>query len=217
MTIASRTVYRHADGAPEAGRGGQIHGNSDISKEGSTMASAPPTSHQTVRLTSGPHASPQDGVCVMELASMLAGESFSDRPRSVCRVAGALLRGVNDRVDDKSRQRLYRCAAEAVGTAGDPAASDDRLARCARAAREQRALRRRPSWLLRREPQPPSDALSPHVESYVADIVRTFPKTRDGATALLALVDDVLAIRSAPEPRAPAPAATPPNFPQPTT
>ena len=30
--------------------------------------------HQTVRLTTGKHTSPSDGACVMELASMLAGE-----------------------------------------------------------------------------------------------------------------------------------------------
>ena len=33
-------------------------------------------SHQTVRLARGKHSSPRDGVCVMELASMLAGEQF---------------------------------------------------------------------------------------------------------------------------------------------
>lgn len=180
------------------------------------MASAPSTSHQTVRLSSGPHASPDDGVCVMELASMLAGEPFSDRPRSVCRVVGALLRGVNDRVDDETRQRLYRYAAEAVGTSGDAAATEARLARCAQGVRDQRALRRRPSWL-RRDLQPPSDALGPRLESYVADVVRTFPKSRDGASALIALADDVLAIRSAPEPRPAAPAASAPACTQPST
>ena len=49
-------------------------------------------SHQTVRLGRGKHASPTDGVCVMELSSMLAGERFSDRPRSVCPVIASLLR-----------------------------------------------------------------------------------------------------------------------------
>jgi hypothetical protein len=32
----------------------------------------------------GQHANPERGVCVMELASMLAGEPFTDHPRSVC-------------------------------------------------------------------------------------------------------------------------------------
>lgn len=36
-----------------------------------------PASHQTARLSAGKHRSPQDGVCVMELASMLAGGPFT--------------------------------------------------------------------------------------------------------------------------------------------
>ena len=48
--------------------------------------------HQTVRLSRGKHASPRSGACVMELASMLAGEPFSDRPDCACPVIGAFLR-----------------------------------------------------------------------------------------------------------------------------
>ena len=76
----------------------------------------PPVSYQTVRLSAGRHPSPQDGVCVMELASMLAHEPFSDRPHSVCPVIGAFLRAYNDRVDDRARQDLYTYAATVVGT-----------------------------------------------------------------------------------------------------
>jgi hypothetical protein len=43
----------------------------------------------------------------MELASMLAGEPFSDQPKSVCPVVAAFLRGYNDAVDDETRQDLY--------------------------------------------------------------------------------------------------------------
>jgi len=43
-----------------------------------------PVTHQTIRLSRGKHSSPEEGACVMELASMLAGEPFSDHPcRSV--------------------------------------------------------------------------------------------------------------------------------------
>lgn len=49
-------------------------------------------SHQNTRLAVGRHDRPGPEVCVMELASMLAGERFSDRPGSVCPVVGALLR-----------------------------------------------------------------------------------------------------------------------------
>jgi hypothetical protein len=72
--------------------------------------------HQTVKLGRGKHASPSEGACVMELASMLAGESFDDHPKSVCPVIGMVLRAYNDGVDDARRQELYRWAAEVVGT-----------------------------------------------------------------------------------------------------
>jgi hypothetical protein len=75
-------------------------------------------SHQTVRIGAGRHDSPDDGACVMELASMLAGERFSDHPRSVSAVIGAFLRTYNDAVPDDRRQDLYPLAAQVVGTAG---------------------------------------------------------------------------------------------------
>jgi hypothetical protein len=76
----------------------------------------PDLTHQTVRLAPGRHRGPEDGVCVMELASMLAGEPFTDRPRSVCPVIAAFLRSYNDGVDNDHRKDLYRFASEAVGT-----------------------------------------------------------------------------------------------------
>ena len=76
-------------------------------------------SHQTVRLSAGHHGSPSQGVCVMELASMLAGERFSDHPRTACPVIAAFLRAYNDCVDDPRRQDLLPYAAEVVGTRAD--------------------------------------------------------------------------------------------------
>jgi hypothetical protein len=76
-------------------------------------------SHQTVRLGAGRHPRPGQVVCVMELASMLAGERFGDRPPSVCPVIGAILRAYNDNVDEDRRQDLYRFAADAVDTRRD--------------------------------------------------------------------------------------------------
>ncbi len=75
-----------------------------------------PASHQNIRLDRGKHAAPEEGACVMELASMLAGERFSDSPRAVCPVLATVLRGYNDGIDDVRRQHLYRYAAAAVGT-----------------------------------------------------------------------------------------------------
>ena len=59
------------------------------------------TTFQTVRLARGRHQSPDQGACVMELASMLAGERFSDQPRTVCPVIAGFLRAYNDILDDE--------------------------------------------------------------------------------------------------------------------
>jgi hypothetical protein len=89
----------------------------------------PPISHQTIKLTRGRHSSPEHGACVMELASMLAGESFSDHPRSVSRPLASFLRGYNDLVDDRRRADLYRYASQTVGTAGSTEVEQARVAR----------------------------------------------------------------------------------------
>ncbi len=75
-------------------------------------------SHQTVRLSRGAHGAPEDGVCVMELASLLADEPFSDRPASVCPALREFLQGYNDRLPDQLRQDLYALASDVVGTRG---------------------------------------------------------------------------------------------------
>ena len=87
-------------------------------------------SHQTVRLSKGRHPSPAAGMCVMELASVLAGEPFTDHPRSVSPVIGAFLRAYNDLTDDRRRQDLKPLAADAVGTRGRTQVELARLARC---------------------------------------------------------------------------------------
>ncbi len=73
-------------------------------------------SFQTVRLSRGRHPSPRHGVCVAELASMLAHERFSDRPSCACPAVTAFLRGYNDRIDDDRRQDLYAIASLLVGS-----------------------------------------------------------------------------------------------------
>ena len=77
-----------------------------------------PATYQTIKLSKGRHDSPEEGACVMELASMLAGEPFSDHPVSVCPVIGSCLRAYNDWIDDDHRQDLYRYASKVVGTRG---------------------------------------------------------------------------------------------------
>ena len=70
----------------------------------------------SLRLDPGSHASPRDGVCLLELASMIAEEPFSDRPRCVCVVISAFLRSWNDRSSHAERQRLRPYARRVVGS-----------------------------------------------------------------------------------------------------
>jgi hypothetical protein len=76
------------------------------------------SSPASVRLEPGRHRSPDDGVCVVELASMIGGEKFTDRPDCVCPVIGSFLRSWNDRAGYADRQRLYPYASRVVGTGG---------------------------------------------------------------------------------------------------
>jgi hypothetical protein len=70
----------------------------------------------SVRLESGSHRSPRDGVCLLELTSILAEEEFSDRPRCACEVIAAFLRAWNDRSSHAERQRLRPYARRLIGS-----------------------------------------------------------------------------------------------------
>ena len=71
---------------------------------------------RALRLEAGSHDSPGDGVCIVELASVIAGEPFSDHPRCVCKVIAAFLRSWNDRASHSARQRLLPYAERVVGS-----------------------------------------------------------------------------------------------------
>jgi hypothetical protein len=86
-------------------------------------------SHQTIKLSRGKHAGPAQGACVMELASMLAGERFTDRPKAASPIVATVLRCYNDGLDDRRRQDLYRYAAASVGTR-ETSADAERLEAC---------------------------------------------------------------------------------------
>ncbi len=159
------------------------------------MASHPerPADHQTVRLSRGKHTGPQQGACVMELASLLAGEPFSDHPISVCPVIGSLLRAYNDSIDDRRRQDLYAYASEVVGSRGSP---DVQRARCDRVVEWTTEMlgRRRLNRLVRplldrgRRRVPTIDTIGPHA-------VRAIARHNDEShAAMLALLDELLAI-----------------------
>jgi hypothetical protein len=154
-------------------------------------------SHQTVRLERGKHSSPASGACVMELASMLAGERFSDQPRCVCPVVAALLRRVNDALDDERRQTLYRFASAAVGSRATEGVRRRRLERCRREMQAARA--RRPP--IARLVGGPSAKVADHpstleLDRFMASLVRTLVASGRGwDERAVALADDLLAIR----------------------
>lgn len=123
-------------------------------------------SFQTMKLARGKHSSPRHGACVMELASMLAGERFSDRPRTVSPVIAAFLRGYNDLVDDQRRQDLIRYASRAVGTAASEEVERARATRLVQWADERWGQGARPNvlgtfgsfWARRLPPTDPDSA-----------------------------------------------------------
>jgi hypothetical protein len=114
----------------------------------SAQRPAAQSNHQTVRLSKGKHATSGEGACVMELASMLAGEPFTDRPASVCPVIAGFMRAYNDRIDDERRQDLYRYASEVVGTRSSWEVERARERRCLQWADAMRRQRPRPlRWI----------------------------------------------------------------------
>lgn len=150
--------------------------------------------YKTIRLSRGTHSSPEEGACVMELASMLARESFTDRPASVSPVIGSLLRAYNDSIDHDRRQDLYAYASKIVGSHDSSAVERERADHLAQWA-ERYWQRRWPRSVLPArlrligvERRPPIDVLGNHA-------VRAISKPTDEThAAVLALVDELLAI-----------------------
>ena len=151
-----------------------------------------PVTHQTIKLSKGKHASPEDGACAMELASMLAGEPFNDHPRSVCPVIGSFLRAYNDRIDDRRRQDLYAYAAKVVGSRASldvQRARSERLSEWAFEGHWLRWLQRVvPARLRALAPTPPAELVGSHA-------VCAIPQHNDNTHAeVLALIDELLTI-----------------------
>jgi hypothetical protein len=153
-----------------------------------------PVSYQTIKLSKGKHTDAGDGACVMELASMLAGEPFTDHPASVCPVIGSFLRSYNDSIDSTRRQALYEYASKVVGSRASAGTQRARAARLAEWAEEMQRSRR--SWFFVRSPvrairrlhRPPIDAIGTYA-------VHSIPKHTDQAHAsVLALIDELLQI-----------------------
>ena len=167
-----------------------------------------PVTHQTIRLSKGKHTSKDHGACVMELASMLADEPFSDHPGSVCPVIGSLLRAYNDSIDDRRRQDLYAYAAKVVGSRGPAQLERERAERVC-------AWMSKPGWA-RLDAVPAAGAVARgHPEAAARRARRergSLAATHDDRThaRMLALIDSLLAM-GGPEqaPSAPSPVSAP--------
>jgi hypothetical protein len=108
--------------------------------------------YQTVRLAKGRHDSPDRGACVMELASMLAGDRFTDHPRDVCPVIAGFLRSYNDLLPDGQPDDLYAYASLAVGTTASRSVRLRRARRVLAWGERVPASRRRRRLLVRLQP-----------------------------------------------------------------
>ena len=80
----------------------------------------------TLVLARGKHDRPEEGACLMEAVSWLAGEPWSDHPTCVSPVIGAFLRRWQDDLDDDTRQTLRRYVPLVLGTATGPEDEDRR-------------------------------------------------------------------------------------------
>jgi hypothetical protein len=165
-------------------------------------------SHQTVRLSQGKHRGPDHGACVMELASMLAGEPFSDRPRCVDPVIAGFLRTYNDGIDDTRRQDLFPLASEVVGTRAVIGVQAERARMClawaqARHAEQRQGARRLlPSRPLQPDGRRGDDAAGPLAGRSAVKLACR--RRTEGAHAVaLAFVRELIAVGE------PAPAAAP--------
>jgi hypothetical protein len=152
----------------------------------------PSTRHQTVRLSRGRHTSPEDGACVMELASMLSEEPFSDHPPSVCPVIAAFMRVYNDAIDDDRRQDLYRYAAKVVDSRAGQEVTALRAAHLTERTRQLRKARRRwplgVGFLIGMWWTP---GFTPDASFAVSEFIQ---RGEEGHQAALGLVDEMLAI-----------------------
>ena len=74
-----------------------------------------------VRLDSGAHESPEQGMCFMEMVAWFAGEKHSDKPDCASNVLGTYGIGLNDRMPDDVRDRLLKPVVPMIAGTFDPA------------------------------------------------------------------------------------------------
>ena len=98
-----------------------------------------------VQLGRGRHATQGGRGCLMELASVLAGETWSDHPATVHSVLAAVARVVNDWVSAQDRAGLQQLVPAMIGTATDDIDSYARLVLiCSSAALNEERVRSHP-------------------------------------------------------------------------
>lgn len=85
-------------------------------------------------LERGSHPPRSGRACAMEAASWLAGEKWSDHPRTVQRAIASVGRWVNDTVGEDERQRLWPWILASLDTASGGYRVDRRLSRLSREA-----------------------------------------------------------------------------------
>jgi hypothetical protein len=86
-------------------------------------------------LSRGKHRSPRQGACLMECASYLAGEKWSDHPACTHPLLAELARQINDFISDERRQALVELVPDVIGLTGSDLRIDLRIAlRAARTA-----------------------------------------------------------------------------------
>ncbi len=86
-------------------------------------------------LSRGKHRRPAKGACVMEYASYLAGEKWSDHPSCTHPLLAELARQVNDFISDATRQSFVEFVPDMIGLTGSDLRFDLRIAlRVARVA-----------------------------------------------------------------------------------
>jgi hypothetical protein len=83
---------------------------------------------ERIVLKNGSHSKAKDGICVMELTSLLAGEPFSDRPECTSIVISTFLRVLGDELEDETRQLLKPYAERVIGTR--TTSEDDHVRAC---------------------------------------------------------------------------------------
>lgn len=71
------------------------------------------------RLSPGKHASPEEGMCAMELVAFLNGGPHTDHPRCTCEIISAFVRHINDHMPDDMRQKLLPYQPRLIGTVSE--------------------------------------------------------------------------------------------------